>query len=88
MSSKYNLEFSNQAKKFLKGIRNKEILNDFASAFEFLSLNPYAGKFLQANLKGYHSYRVHSIYRIIYKIFSHKLLIFIADISHRKDSYR
>ena len=88
MSSKYNLEFSNQALKFLKKIKEKRLLEEFVKVFNLLSENPYAGKFLQANLKGYHSYRVHGVYRIIYKIFQHKLLIFIEDISHRKESYR
>jgi addiction module RelE/StbE family toxin len=87
MSSKYNLEFSSQARKFLKKIKEKRLLEEFSRAFELLCGNPYLGKFLQANLKGYHSYRIHRVYRIIYKILHHKLLIFIEDIAHRKESY-
>lgn len=88
MSSKYSIELSSQAKKFLKKLKNKILLREFAEAFDLLSENPYLGKFLQGSLKGFHSFRFHGIYRIVYKIFHDKLLIYIEDIAHRKDIYR
>ena len=88
MSLGYSLEFSNQAGKFLKKLKERKLLEEFAHALEHLRENPYLGKFLQANLKGYHSCRVHGTYRIIYKIFHDKHLVFIEDVSHRKESYR
>ena len=87
MNLKYHLEFSPQAQKFLRKLKNKKLLFEFKVGFELLATNPYAGKFLQGDLKGYHSYRIRD-YRIIYKIFHSKLLIFIEHILHRKESYR
>ncbi|MFC1496635.1 type II toxin-antitoxin system RelE/ParE family toxin [Candidatus Margulisiibacteriota bacterium] len=87
MSSNYDLEFSNQARKFIKKLKDKKLLSEFAAAFENLKKNPHAGKFLQGDLKGYHSLRIGK-YRIIYSIYRLRLMIFIERISHRKESYR
>ena len=88
MSSKYSIELSSQSAKFLKKLKDKKLLHEFVDSFELLAEKPYIGKFLQGSLKGYHSFRVHGDYRIIYKILHDKLLIFIEDIAHRKDAYR
>lgn len=87
MSLKYTLDFSNQASNFLKKLTDRKLLEQLAKAFEFISENPYSGKFLQGELKGFHSYRLRD-YRIIYKIIHHKLLIYIEDIAHRRESYK
>ena len=88
MNLKYKLEFSNQATKFIKKLKDKNLLHQFLQTFDILETNPYYGKFLQADLKGYHSVRVAGVYRVIYKVLHNKLLIYISDIAHRKDSYK
>ncbi|KAF0134117.1 MAG: hypothetical protein FD145_873 [Candidatus Saganbacteria bacterium] len=86
MNSKYNLIFSTQASKFLKKLKDKKLLNSIIEELELIRANPYVGKFLQGDLKGYHSYRIRT-YRIIYKIINSNLLVYIEHISHRKESY-
>jgi addiction module RelE/StbE family toxin len=87
MSLSYKLELSSQASKFLKKLKNRKLLEEIVAAFELLKKSPFEGKFLQGDLKGYHSYRIGD-YRIIYKVFHRELLIFIEHISHRRESYR
>ena len=49
--------------------------------------NPYEGKPLQGQLKGYYSYRVWP-YRIIYTIIKKELIVIVIRIGHRRDVYR
>ncbi|MCX5749247.1 MAG: type II toxin-antitoxin system RelE/ParE family toxin [Candidatus Saganbacteria bacterium] len=86
MNSKYELEFSSQAAKFLKKLKNKELLQNILSALDIIRKDPLSGKFLQGDLRDYHSYRV-GTYRVIYRPVHDKMLIFILRISHRKESY-
>ena len=48
--------------------------------------DPFLGKPLLKELKGYHSYRVPA-YRIIYKIEKFKLVILVVAVGHRKNIY-
>ncbi|MFA6158522.1 MAG: type II toxin-antitoxin system RelE/ParE family toxin [Candidatus Paceibacterota bacterium] len=48
---------------------------------------PFQGKELHGDLKGLRSLRVWP-YRIIYEIIKHELIVFVVEISHRKDAYR
>ena len=54
-----------------------------------LRLNPFFGpniKRLKGNLSEYYRYRTET-YRLFYKISQGKVLVFIIDITHRKDAY-
>jgi mRNA interferase RelE/StbE len=54
-----------------------------------LRLNPFFGpniKRLKGNLSEYYRYRT-GTYRLFYKISQGKVLVFIIDITHRKDAY-
>jgi mRNA interferase RelE/StbE len=55
--------------------------------FESLKANPFQGKELKGDLRGFRSVRVWP-YRIIYEIRKHELIVFVVEISHRKDAYR
>ncbi|PIV37523.1 type II toxin-antitoxin system mRNA interferase toxin, RelE/StbE family [Candidatus Roizmanbacteria bacterium CG02_land_8_20_14_3_00_36_15] len=52
-----------------------------------LASNPFIGKKLAGEFKGYYSIRVWP-YRIIYVIFKKWLIIYIVSISHRQGVYK
>jgi mRNA interferase RelE/StbE len=52
-----------------------------------LEANPYLGKALVGKLKTYYSLRVWP-YRIIYKIYKNKLIVYVIDIGHRQGIYK
>lgn len=51
-----------------------------------LSRDPFMGKPLKGELKGYCSYRV-GVYRILYSIRHHEVLVEVLRIQHRKEVY-
>ena len=51
-----------------------------------LAKNPYKGKPLTGQYKGFHRYRF-SKYRVIYKIKEKVLIILVVKVSHRKEVY-
>ena len=55
-----------------------------------LKKNPYFGpniKRLKGDLSEYYRYRIGN-YRLFYKIYEDRVMIFVADIDHRKDAYK
>ncbi len=52
-----------------------------------LKKKPYLGKKLVGDLKGYYSLRAWP-YRIIYKVYKKKLIVFVIDIGHRQGVYK
>lgn len=83
----YKIAFTPGAEKDYKNLKkNKSVLNKIERAFTILRKNPYAGKFLVGDLKGYHSYRTGN-YRIIYEIIHSKILILILKIDKRGSLY-
>ena len=52
-----------------------------------LSVDPFIGKPLKADLKGLYSYRVGD-YRILYSVYKTKLIVQIVKVMHRKEVYR
>lgn len=85
----FSLELTHQAETVLERVqqREPEIFRRVCQALDDLKGDPYQGKSLKGQLKGLHSYRVGS-YRVIYKIFQHRLLVLVIDIGHRRDIYR
>jgi mRNA interferase RelE/StbE len=52
-----------------------------------LSVDPFKGKALKAQLKGLYSYRIGD-YRVIYGIVKHELIIQVIKVMHRREAYR
>ncbi len=85
----YKLELSARAQSILERIaqREPELYKRLAQALDDLERDPFQGKSLKGRLKGFYSYRVGS-YRVIYRIYRHKLLVIVIDIGHRRGIYR
>ncbi len=66
---------------------DRKLFKQVATALDQLSANPFLGKSLVENLKGYYSYRVRD-YRIIYTIEQNKSLVAVLKVQHRKEVYR
>jgi len=82
----YEIVFDRQAENSFKKLdRNTQI--KISKKINQLKKNPYLGKRLSGNLHGFRSLRFDK-YRIIYTIIEGKLLIVVADIAHRKGSYK
>lgn len=83
---RYRIEYGEGArdniKKFPKNIQ-KRILKAIE---ERLTISPEIGKPLIAEWKEHRRIRVGD-YRIIYKIYEEKIVVFIVEIDHRKDVY-
>lgn len=82
----WQLRFEKRAKKDLDKIP-LEYQKRIYSLLPTLLINPYSGKKLEGEFKGFYGYRVWP-YRIIYKIFKKILLIFIVRIGHRQGIYK
>ena len=83
---KYTVIISPRAVKEINKLR-ADIREKVGNAIEDLSVNPFEGKALKAQLSGLYSYRVGN-YRIIYDIIKHKIVIEIIKVMHRRDVYR
>lgn len=59
----------------------------FITVIQSLAEEPYQGKKLKGELAARYSLRVGN-YRIVYRIFKDRLVIFVIDIGHRRDIYR
>jgi mRNA interferase RelE/StbE len=66
--------------------KDKSLTKRIDRAFDILSKNPFAGKFLVGELKGYHSYRIGN-YRIIYEIIQKEIIVLILKIDKRGTVY-
>ena len=78
-------EFEEQFKKLTR--KNKALAEMFAKAILKLKENPYAGKPLTHDLKGYRSLPIAGKWRIIYEIDENQKLIVLRSIGHRKRIY-
>jgi len=81
----YQIVLGKKAEKDLNGIDERYKPRIVAALFE-LRNNPQKGKSLKGKLKGLYSFKVYP-YRIIYKIYKKRLLIFVIQIGHRQGMY-
>jgi mRNA interferase RelE/StbE len=81
----WTLKLSPQAGSFYEDLQEK-YKRQLTNAFDRLSRDPYIGKRLVGELKGYWSYRV-GFYRIIYVIRQAEIIVEILRIQHRKEVY-
>lgn len=80
------IEFRPTAERFLRKLKNTELLNRIGSTIELLKKDPFPSS--SKKLKGigdFYRLRIGD-YRIVYQI--HQTHILILDIDHRKDIYR
>ena len=82
----YTIEYGENArsnfKKFPKNIQERII----RAIEERLAITPEIGKPLIKEWKDHRRIRVGN-YRVIYKVFEEKVIVFIVEIDHRKDVY-
>lgn len=85
----YKIALSPSAQKQYNKIKaaNQSLNKKIQKAFDILSKNPYAGKFLTGELKGYNSYRIGD-FRIIYEILHKEIIILVLKIEKRGSVYR
>jgi len=84
----YKVELAKSAARDLERIyrADKKIYRRIIAAFEALAGDPFLGKALTGQLRGYYSDRI-GVYRVIYIIQHARLLVSVIDIGHRKDVY-
>jgi len=82
----YRVAFTPGAEKQYNKIKatNKSLTKKIQKAFNVISKNPYAGKFLLGELKGYHSYRIGN-HRIIYEIIHKQVIVLV--LKNRKKGF-
>jgi len=85
----YNLRFLNEAEKTYHWLqeRDRALFERIHAALDRLRTEPSLGKSLGGRLKEVRSLRV-GMYRILYHLQRHELLIYIIDIGHRREIYR
>jgi len=81
----WTLKLSRQAQEFYDSLSGK-FKSQVEKALDELSAAPQTGKPLKGDLRGYWSYRV-GIYRIIYSIKHHEIIVEVLRIQHRKEVY-
>lgn len=88
-SKKFTIEFDTKAaREFKKLSRNNPVIcSRLIKATDSLILNPFQGKPLTGNKKGYYSLR-EGDYRIIYEVYPQYDLVYIIRVGHRRDIYR
>ncbi len=75
----------NAEKKFLKLPKSWQI--KIGRAINLLATNPFIGKKLHGDYKGAYSLRAWP-FRIMYSIDSHRIIVEVLDLGHRKDIYK
>lgn len=81
----WTLILSEQARKFFLALTGKH-KQQMVHAFDRLQEDPFEGKSLKGELKGYWSYRV-GVYWIIYFLRQQQVIIEVLRIQHRKEVY-
>ncbi len=81
----WTLKLSPQAVDFFDGLQGKH-KKQVSKGLDLLSCDPYVGKPLKGDLKGYWSLRV-GIYRILYCIRHNEIIVEVLRIQHRKEVY-
>jgi len=85
----YKIALTPSAEKQFNKIKssNRALTNKITKAFNIISKDPFAGKFLVGELKGYHSYRTGD-YRLIYEIIKKQIIVLILKIEERGSVYK
>ncbi|MBF0123349.1 MAG: type II toxin-antitoxin system RelE/ParE family toxin [Candidatus Omnitrophica bacterium] len=85
----YKIEFALRAIKALAQLQKSQpaIASRVINAINVLAHNPFCGKALRADLRGYYSLRI-GIYRAIYRIDQDRIVIQVVRVGHRRDGYR
>lgn len=86
--NRYTLGYSPEAKEGIDFLPTENPKRIAKRTFEALAENPYKGKKLVGKLTGLYSIRITRRYRAIYQVDTAKQMIFVLDLSHRKESYR
>ena len=81
----WTIRLSTQAFEFLQTVQAKS-KRQLENGLHCLHLDPYTGKALKGELKGYWSYRVGQ-YRMIYVIKNKEVIVEVLRIHHRKEVY-
>lgn len=81
----WTVKLSKQAESFYESLTGKHYVQ-MTNALFTLSQDPYSGKPLKGELRGYWSMRV-GMYRIIYSIKMREVIIEVLRIQHRKEVY-
>lgn len=82
----YTVLISKRAEKDIDALKKQEYKR-VRAVLERLCENPYVGKKLVGDLKGYYSIRVWP-YRIVYEIKKQKLIVLVLRVGHRKEVYK
>ena len=83
----YTIVIAPRAKKQICGLP-QHIQNRVAAILEdVLARDPFKGKQLRGDLKGFFAYRVGD-YRIIYDLARGKLIVMVVSVMHRREVYR
>jgi mRNA interferase RelE/StbE len=85
----FRVEISPSAVSELLAVKRNDtaLYKRMSSAFDSLAEDPYQGKKLKGKLAGYYSLRT-GVYRIIYRVYKERLLIWIVDLGPRREIYR
>lgn len=83
----YPIRFSNTASSQFQKLKDKRLKERIVAALEYIATDPFIGKPLQAELKGYYSYRIGD-YRAIYTFSKSEKYLDIVRIDHRREVYR
>jgi mRNA interferase RelE/StbE len=85
----YRVEVSPSAVRELLAVKRRDpaLYKRMAAAIDSLAEDPYQGKKLKDKLAGDYSLRI-GAYRIIYRVFKDRLLIWIVDLGPRREIYR
>lgn len=75
----------NAEKKFLKLPKSWQL--KISRAINLLAIDPFIGKKLHGDYKGVYSLRAWP-FRIIYSIDSHRIIVEVLGLGHRKDIYK
>lgn len=65
---------------------SREWYGRIQAALIIVAINPFVGKKLKGEYKGFYSYRIWP-YRIIYQIYKNELMVIIVRIGHRQGVY-
>jgi len=82
----WEVRFEKRAQKELDKL-SSQYQKKILATLPIIAANPFVGKKLDGELKGFYSYRVWP-YRIIYKIYKKVLVIVIVHIGQRQGIYK
>ena len=83
----YQIEWKPSALRELKRL-DRQIVPRIVSAIESLAEDPFPAQIKKLH-GGEHSYRMRvGDYRVIYEVFSGRLVVQVIRVRHRKDAYR